>query len=218
MPEFVAFHEGAQSRVGLNLTRNVSSSTVLYAEWSGGAQSSLAAEAVSFGQLTGTLPVLTHVPLPLQEGGWRNEMSVGGSYAPGGEVVINLEYHDHEAGLSGAAWRTWFAAASAGSPGLRAALWYIRAYAQDQQEPVGRHAIFLRASWNDALVHDLELDGLASVSLQDGSAQAQFQATYDINEHWRLGGLVSFVTGSQTTEFGSQPQALTVLASLRRYF
>ena len=31
-------------------------------------------------------------------------------------------------------------------PGVNAALWYLRSYAQDQQEPIERHAAFLRST------------------------------------------------------------------------
>ena len=36
-------------------------------------------------------------------------------------------------------------------------LWYVRAYAAERQEPLQRHAVFLRMDWVDFLVPKLEL-------------------------------------------------------------
>ena len=100
-----------------------------------------------------------------------NDLSVGVSYATENRITLNLEYHLHQAGFSPEDWSHWFntSAQRGFIPGVNAALWYLRSYAQDQQEPIERHAAFVRLDWQDAFVTDLELTALATVNLQDAS-------------------------------------------------
>ena len=96
-------------------------------------------------------------------------------------------------------------------------LWYIRSYAQDQEEPETRHSAFLRADWTDAFVTDLELTALANVNVQDGSGLVQATADYYLSRAWTVGGLASFTFGGRRSEFGSLPQAGGILVRLVRY-
>ena len=145
---------------------------------------------------------------------------MGLSYVPADtRLTFNLEYHYAEGAFSPQDWHNWFnAAARHGSiPGVDATLWYIRSYAQDQQEPASQHSAFLRADWVDAFVPDLELTALANVSLEDGSGLVQATADYYLSRSWTIGGLASFTYGTRRSEFGSLPQAGSVLLRLVRY-
>ena len=102
-------------------------------------------------------------------------------------------------------------------PGVDAELWYIRSYAQDQQVPMSQHSAFLRADWVDAFVPDLELTALANVDLLDGSGLVQATADYYLSRTWTIGGLASFTFGTRRSEFGSLPQAGSILLRLVRY-
>ena len=220
-PEALLYSEDGRTRYGLNLTAGLGRSTVVYAEWAGGRQADLISEAAAYGRQTGTIPrrapaVLAGDPRLR----FRNDLSLGGAYTTASKIVFNLEYHYHEAGFSADDWRRWFAAGEAarGVPGVRAQLWYIRAYAADRQEPLSRHSAFLRVDRADAFVRDLELSGFVSVDLQDGSGAAQVATDYFLSSRVTVGALVFATFGDRRSDLGSGPQAVSVLLKLARYF
>jgi hypothetical protein len=221
-PELVLYHEGNRTQVGTNLTTGIGKQTILYLEWAGGVRDSLIDDALRYGRNTGTLPASAPAVIPGGAmGRFRNDLSVGLSWTPEStKLTFNLEYHFHEAGFSRQDWNNWFntAARLGNIPGVDRSLWYIRSYAQDQQEPLSRHIVFARASWTDAFVPDLQLTALANISLLDGSGLVQATADYYLSRAWTLGGLASFTFGSERSEFGSLPQVGSFLLRAVRYF
>jgi hypothetical protein len=221
-PELLLYHEGAQTRWGLNLTEGVSQSVVVYGEWSGGRRASLIDDALGFGRRTGTLPPGAPSPLPDDAlSGFRSQLALGASYTtPQPKITFNLEFNYNQAGFSRADWNNWFRAGQGlanGSP-LAGELWTIRNYALDQQEQLGRSAVFLRADWVDAFVPKLELTGFVDADLADGSARAQLSADYYVSDRWTVGALVLADLGPRRSDFGSLPQAGSVLLKVARYF
>ena len=97
-------------------------------------------------------------------------------------------------------------------------MWYLRSYAQDQQEPMSKHAAFLRFNWQDAFVKDLELTAIASVNLQDASGFVQATAEYHLSRAWTIAGLLSGAYGGRRSEYGSLPGEANVLLRANRYF
>ena len=79
------------------------------------------------------------------------------------------------------------------------------------------HSAFLRADWVDAFVPDLELTALANMDLEDGSGLVQATADYYLSRTWTIGGLASFTFGTRRSDFGSLPQAGSILLRLVRY-
>jgi hypothetical protein len=221
-PEFLLYHEGAQTRWGTNVTESVSQSVVAYVEWSGGRRANLIDDALDFGRRTGTLPPGAPSPLPDNpQRGFRNQLALGASYTTADpKITFNLELNYNQAGFSRADWNHWFRAGQ-GLPGRspRAAeLWYIRSYAVDQQELASRSFVFLRADWVDAFVPKLELTGFADTDLTDASARVQLAADYYLSDRWTIGGLVLADLGARRSDFGSLPQAGSVLLKVARYF
>jgi hypothetical protein len=220
-PELLLYHAGDRTQVGGNLTAGLGQQTIGYVEWAGGVGGSLIDDALRYGRETGTLPAQAPAVIPddpTQR--FRNDLAVGLSYTPTDtRLTFNLEYHYAGDAFSAQDWRNWFnAAARHGNiPGVDAALWYIRSYAQDQQEPMSQHSAFLRADWVDAFVPDLELTALANVDLEDGSGLVQATADYYLSRTWTVGGLASFTFGTRRSELGSLPQAGSVLLRLVRY-
>ena len=221
-PEWLAYHENGRTRWGLNLTASVSQAVVAYAEWSGGPRPSLVEDALRFGRATGTLPPGARDPLnadPHER--FRNELAAGASYAtvvP--KITFNLEFNYNQAGLSGTDWNNWFRAGrgTAGSSPIAGELWYIRDYALDQQEPISRSSIFLRADWVDAFVPKLELSGFVDTDALDGSQRVQLSADYVLSDWWSVGALVLAEFGGRHSDFGSLPQGGSVLFKVARYF
>ena len=219
-PEALLYEENGQTRVGTNLALEFGQKIVGYVEWSGGRRASLGEEAVDYGRETGTLPpgARTLPPTGTSER-FQNELAVGASYTTENRITFNLEYHLDQASFSAADWRNWFALGrgrSAASP-IVAELWYVRGYAQDQQDPISRHSLFLRADWVDSLVPNLELTGFVNEDLYDGSGLFQLTADYYLSDHWTVGGLVSTNFGKTHSDFGSLPQAASFLIKVARY-
>jgi hypothetical protein len=220
-PELLYYHAGNRTQIGTNLTTPIGRSTVAYLEWAGGVRSDLIADAFRFGATTGSLPASATRLLPNNvDTGFMNDLSVGVSYATESRITLNLEYHFHQAGLSSADWGHWFnTSAQRGSvPGVNAALWYLRSYALDQQEPTERHAAFVRLDWQDAFVTNLELTALATVNLQDASGFLQATAEYHVSRTWTVAGLVSGTVGGRRSEYGSLPGLASTLLRVSRYF
>ncbi len=219
-PEFLFYDEAGRSRDGLNLPRPFGQSVVGYIEWTGGNRAGLVHDALIFGRATGSLPPSFPSIIPQSAASpFQNDLAVGASYATQAEMTFNLEYHYHQAGFSDADWRNWFSvgAANAGNAPARGALWYIRSYASDRQEPIARSSIFFRASWQDAFVHDLTLSAFTDADTRDGSGLAQIAADYYLSRDWTVGGLVDANFGARRSDFGSLPQSTGVLVKVSRY-
>jgi hypothetical protein len=220
-PEFLLYHQDNRTQIGANLTLPLGQEMITYAEWTGGMRADLVHDALRYGVLTRTLPPAAMTLLPGDSANrFRNDVSVGFSYTPAGtNLTLNAEYHYHQAGLSAAQWRNWFdtGARLASVTGVASTLWYVRGYASDQQEPEVQHSAFLRLSWTDAFVRNLNLTGLAIVNAQDGSTLVQATADYYLSRSWTLGALFSGTIGDRRSEYGSLPQAGTALIRLIRY-
>jgi hypothetical protein len=67
-------------------------------------------------------------------------------------------------------------------------------------------------------VPKLELTALANIDLYDGSAFGQVTADYYLSDQWTIGALASADLGTKRSDFGSLPQAASVLVKLVRYF
>jgi hypothetical protein len=220
-PQALVYHEGNQTRVGLNLSRQFGQSVIAYAEWAGGRQPSLIDAAVSYGKRTGVLPENAPLLPPTDTGeSFQNDLAVGASWTSTEKITVNLEYHYHQAGFSPADWRNWFAigAAHPNSLPVTGELWFIRGYASDQQQPVAQHQIFLRADWTDALVTNLELSAFTFVNLYDGSTLSQLSASYYLSSEWTIGAYATATLGGARSERGSQPVARSIIAQVIRYF
>jgi hypothetical protein len=220
-PEFLVYHEGERTRFGTNITESVGQSTVLYAEWAGGRRASLIADAFHYGVDTGSLPPAAAATLPFDaHSHFQNDLTAGLSYTTANKIVLNFEYQFHQAGFSEQDWRNWFTTGQARTniPGVSQSLWYVRAYAAEQQEPINTHSLFLRADWQDAFIPDLELTALTRVDLHDGSNVAQLSADYYLSDHWTVGALAEANLGGRRTDQGSVPQAASAIVKLMRYF
>ena len=220
-PEVLFYHDGRDTRIGLNLSLTLGQSVVAYVEESAARRRDLIAQAVDFGRATGALPAGAPAePPPAPDSSLKNELAAGVSYTTPGRVTWNLEYHLNQAGFTAEDWSRWFAAGSAraASPAVSNELWYIRGYALDQLEQGTEQSVFVRADWTDAWGLNLELSGFANVDLRDGSGQAQAQAEYYWSDAWTLGLLAAGDFGSRKSDFASLPAAGSILLSVRRYF
>jgi hypothetical protein len=220
-PELLYYHEGSQNKFGANLTRGLGQKVIAYAEWAGGEGTNLIDESLRYGRETGTLPANAPSAIPDDANvHLQNDLSIGASYTTTKKITFNLEYHLHQAGFSRQDWNNWFNIGR-GQPStslIAKELWYIRAYALDQQVPLARQSTFLRADWVDAFVPNLEITGFINTDLYDGSSLIQASADYYISRTWTIGTQVNASVGSRHSDFGSLPQTVGALFKLARYF
>ena len=220
-PEVLVFHQGAETRAGANLSAGIGEAMVAYGEWAGGCQASLADRAEAYGKRTGTLPAFA--PNLLSSGGgksFRNDLVLGASLTSAAKVTVNIEYQFHQSGFSARDWRNWFEVGQGAQNfvPITGALWYLRAYAADQEEPMTRQQAFVRADWTDAFVRDLELSAFAFVSLTDASVLTQLSVKYFLSDAWTMGLLVAANIGDSRTEHGSLRQVGSGILQMIRYF
>lgn len=207
-PQALAYFELGQSKLGFSMTRQLGDSVIAYAEWTGGVQSNLLTRATAYGKSVGALPMGAAVLPPTSTAAtFQTDAAVGGTWSSSAaKISLSAEYHFHHGGLSPRDWRNWFdigAANQAASPQL----WYVRGFANEQQEPAAMHQVFFRADWPRALLKDLEVSGFAFISLQDGSTLAQIAATYFLSDRWTVAGYATANIGADRSERGSSPQA-----------
>ena len=63
-----------------------------------------------------------------------------------------------------------------------------------------------------------ELIGFVNFDLYDGSQLTQLEADYYLTNLWTVGAIASTNLGVRHSEFGSLPQAASVLVKIARYF
>ena len=213
-PQLLGYLEDGQSKVGLDLSHPIGGAVVAYAEWAGGPEKSLAARAAEFGKRTGTLPQNAPI-VPPDSGGtsFRNDVAAGFSWTMAATLTLNAEYHFHQAGFTRADWNYWFS-----HPAQASQLWYVRGYANDQQEPLSRHQFFARVAWPRFLSPDFEIDAFAFVGLTDGSVLSQLSFSDYFSKDWTLAAFISGSFGAPRSERGSFPQAATLSLQITRYF
>jgi hypothetical protein len=218
-PEVVVFSDNGHWSYGTNLTRGLGQQIVAYLEWAGGDGIDLADEALQYGKDTGTIPLAAPSPLPSDATRYfQNDAAVGFSYTTESKITFNLEYHYHQAGFSDADWTRWFGAGALRNPAVDAELWYIRGYAEEQQEPTARQEAFLRADWIDAFVEDLEITAFINMDLRDNSSFTQVTADYYLSREWTLGALATASFGDKRSDYGSLPTGGSFLIRVSRYF
>jgi hypothetical protein len=219
-PQLLGYVERDRSKVGVNLSRPIGEAVIVYAEWAGGPEANLVTRALRDGQRTGTLPPDARPALPTStETAFRSDLAAGYCWTIGTTLTLNVEYHFHEAGFTRRDWHDWFKEGSA--PGAASwvapGLWFVRDYANDQQEPVARHQVFARVAWPKAIARDLEIDAFALVDAYDGSTLAQLSLSYQLSDTWTVAAYASANAGRSRSERGSVPQRGSAVLQLIGY-
>ncbi|MDE2162233.1 MAG: hypothetical protein KGJ53_03660 [Alphaproteobacteria bacterium] len=217
-PQLLFYHESGRTKFGFNISHPIGQSIIAYAEWAGGVQSNLIAQAIDFGKATGTLPAAApFLPPATATRAFQNDLAIGASWTSAEKVTLNLEYHYHQAGFGQNDWRNWLDIGTA-DPSAAPELWYVRGFASDQQQPMTRHQVFLRADWQDAFIPNLELSAISFVNFYDGSGLSQLSASYYLSDRWTVGGYVGGTFGGRHSEWGSLPSDTSAIFQLVRYF
>jgi hypothetical protein len=218
-PQAIVFHEGSAWAYGLNLARGFGNQTTAYLEWSGSRRNSLVDESMAYAVETGTFG---SVSPPIPSDGTRRfyqDLATGLSYTTKANVNFIVEYDFHQAGLSGADWTQWFASGAAAAPGseLVDKLWYVRAYAQAEQEPINRQTLFLRVARDDWPVPKLSLAALSIVDLEHASSLEQLEVDYGFSNRFGMELMYQGTLGKPRSDYGSSPVEHSYLFNLKLY-
>jgi hypothetical protein len=193
-PQVLLSKTGAESpQVGLNLTTVVGQGGVAYFEWSGGRSRSQLAQALS---------------LP-QDETFHSRVASGLTYTALNKLSLTLEYQ-----YNGAALEKGASDMLVQRNPLQ--LFAYRQWVQNRLELVNKQSWFAYASWQDALMNQLDLNAMMRQNTDDNSRLAWVEARY----HWKRTDLAvqwQQHQGAPRSEFGALPQkdALQVLV---RYF
>lgn len=194
-PQWLVYgEEGRSAQWGFNLTGLFGQATVAYLEWSGGRRRSQLSEAWQ---------------LPAPET-WRNRLAAGLSYTTGNKLSLSVEAQYDGAAPERDEWR-----------GLRAGprLLYgrYRIWVAGAQELPTRHALFVRANWQDALLPRLDFSAMLNLDLADHSRRAWLEARYraeriDYALQWQA------TRGSPLSNYGALPESARWQVALRYFF
>ncbi|HJW53733.1 MAG TPA: hypothetical protein VJ577_00505 [Burkholderiaceae bacterium] len=194
-PQWLIYREGNTApQFGVNLTGLLNDATVAYVEWAGGRSRSQLSRALN----------------GIDDSAFRNRLATGMTWTTAGKLSLTLEYQYDGAALDAAGWE----ALGRRSPIL---WWQYRKWVQDNQELPVRHAAFLYASWQDAIIHRLDLNAMVRVNQADHSRMSWLEARYrwertDLALQWQ------FNSGRTGSEFGALPQQRVIQLLLRRFF
>ena len=219
-PQLPGSSERNRARLGGNLSRTFGDAVVAYAEWAGGWEANLIARSFAYGQATEGLAARPPLLLPTDpSAARRSDAAAGASWTIARTLTFNLEYHFHQGGFTRQDWQNWFDLGTfpVDSSIVAAQHWYVRGYANDQQEPVSRHQLFVRASWPRAWGSQLELGGFAFVELYHGSTLAQLTASYYLSHRFTLAAYAAVNAGPARSERGSLPQWGSVVLQIVAY-
>lgn len=194
-PQILVFGEERRStQIGLNLSTLVSDATVAYVEWSGGRSPSLLSQAMN----------------REDDLAFRNRLATGLTYTTSNKLSLTAEYQYNGAGLRDAQWEALPRTAPA-TYGL------YRGFAQTMQDMPTRQALFFYGSWQDAMIHHLDLNAMLRYNLADHSRLTWLEARY----HWDRAEVAlqwQVNSGDAVSEFGAASQRRTVQALVRVFF
>lgn len=184
----------ASPQLGFNLTGLANDATVVYLEWAGGRSRSL----------------LSRVAGSVDDNAFRSRLATGLTYTTASKLTWTFEYEYNGAGLDKTGWDTL-------RHGAPPAYLRYRQFAGNLQDLPTRQAVFVRATWQDAIVDRLDLSALARWNSADRSRMTWLEARYhwdraDLALQWQLNA------GAAASEFGALPQRRMAQAVLTCFF
>ncbi len=216
-PQVLLYHESGRTKFGVNLSHPIGNSVIAYASWSGGVAPNTIVDAITFGKKTGTLPpVVPLLPPTAGHRSFQSDLSAGAYWTGEDKETISLEYNFHQAGFTGRDWHNWFAIGA--DPSLASLMWYIRGWASDQQQPMARHELFVRADWVEPfMIEHFDVNAFVMTNLHDGSSLGQLAASYDLSDSWSIAAFLGGSFGGRHSEWGSLGNAASATVQIQRY-
>ena len=132
-------------------------------------------------------------------------MALGVSYTTASNITTQFEYHYNQAGLSEEDVQRWFDLTSRAEnkPIVTGQFLSLQGLAKAKGEPLGKHRLFMRSSWIDAGLDDLDIIGIFNMDTDDQSYLIQLEAAYEISRNARLSIRLAQFRGDKKSDFGS---------------
>lgn len=230
-PEFLYFFDQERSHWGTNVTLGMGDAVIFYGEWSGAKQADLISQFISEAVDSGVIPLAVSPAFSNRnDDSFRNQLSIGLSYTEKTNRTTHIEYHFNESGMTRRDWQTWFDTGktaarlllqphtAATGNGILGQLWSFRSWAQQAQQPLNRHSLFIRTHWQDVMAPFLDLTAIALINLTDGSFFIQPMAEYHLRGNITLSLTVNLFIGVPESEYGSLDPMGNVKAGITYYF
>lgn len=190
-------HSAAQ--LGFNLASLVSDSTVAFFEWSGGRQVSSLTQSLSANSIPHD-----------QDNKFRQNLASGLSYTSSNKLTVTAELEYHGAGLDQTSWDAL----------IHHPLPYYGVYRnwlQTVQDTPSQRAVFLYASWQDAMINHLDLSAMERYNADDYSRLSWLEARYHL-EHVEFAMQWQRNSGKALSEYGAAAQIQALQFIVRQYF
>ncbi|MCK5918837.1 MAG: hypothetical protein KAG34_10440 [Cocleimonas sp.] len=219
-PELLYYNEAGHHNVGLNLSKVINKKWFAYGEWNIGKHRNLMDEALLDTRKSAQLSPMIAQTFAVDKGkSYQQQVAIGASYSSESNITTKVEYHFNQAGLSKKQADNWFALGlKARNPAEIGQLLSVRSLAQARGEPLGKHSLFIRSSWADAGMDDVDLTGLLLMDLNDKSFIAQAQAAYELNNKSEVSLRIAKYQGNKKSLYGSLGQDYTASLLLKYDF
>ncbi|WP_432723438.1 hypothetical protein R0381_001091 [Jeongeupia wiesaeckerbachi] len=192
-PQLLLYHDTDTTQLGLNWSVLLGDATVVYVEWAGGRQQSVAGRAFN-----------------VDDAAFRNAVSTGLTWTAATKLSLTLEYQYDGSALDDAGWQRLQGGPV--EPYLR-----YRQLAAQRQNLTTRHAAMLYAQWQDALIQRVDLSGFVRQDLIDDSRLSWLEVRWrgdetDVALQWQ------YDAGNSRSNYGGLPQRQIWQALLSHYF
>ncbi|VAW45303.1 hypothetical protein MNBD_GAMMA02-21 [hydrothermal vent metagenome] len=220
-PEYIYYNESGKHNFGLNISKTLNKQWLGYGEWSVGERRNLIDEALLTARYANNLhPTIVAIFSKDEGKKYQHQFAIGASYTTVSNVTTNIEYHYNEAGLSKTDENIWFQAiddVGQHAEGLGQLL-SIRGLARARGESFGKHTLFIRSSWTDAIIDGLDLTGLLIIDINDNSNLIQAEAVYDLNSKTSLTIRLAGFQGDKKSNYGSLSNNQTMTLKFKYNF
>ncbi|RUM94856.1 MAG: hypothetical protein DSZ28_01020 [Thiothrix sp.] len=204
-PEILYYNESGEHNIGFNLSKAFNKKWLGYVEWNLGNRRNLVDDALLEARRSNQLdPDITQVFIDQGES-YQQQLALGASYTSASNITTQFEYHYSQAGLSDEDVQRWFDLTSSAEnkPVVTEQFLSIRGLAKARVEPLGKHRLFMRSSWIDAGLDDLDIIGLFNIDIGDKSHLIQLEAAYEVNRNAKLSFRLVQFRGDKKSDLGS---------------
>lgn len=201
-PEIIYYNESGKHNLGINISQSVNDQWIAYSEWNIGKRRNLIDEALRDQRKSHQL-LPSIIDQFANDSGeeYLQQLAIGASFTSGLNITTKLEYQYNQAGLSHAEASKWFDAMQ--NPDAIGQLMSIRGLAQNRNEPLGQHSLFLRSNGSDIMVDKLDFTGLLITDLNDHSHLIQIEAEYELNSKSSISLKLAKFRGDKESIYGS---------------
>jgi len=204
-PEIIYYNESGEHNIGVNFSKAVNKKWLGYVEWNLGKRRNLIDDALLEARESNQLDPAIALVFNDRGESYQQQLALGASYTSASNITTQFEYHYNQAGLSDEDVQRWFDLTSSAEnkPNVTGQFLSIRGLAKAKGESLGEHRLFMRSSWIDAGLDDLDIIGIFNIDTDDKSYLIQLEAAYEISRNAKLSFRLVQFRGDKKSDFGS---------------